>query len=228
MEQPSEKPLFRLPRDSQTMLNWMPVVDELRKTFPANGFVFNISFERLEQNMAATATELFDMILVLQHYPDILDQMLCNIDLQFIGKDGNVDSIKEKSLPRYQLEFLCLLGAPIVFPVCTFFLKNPLLRRMAIKGDLILKHRNFGIRAQRTITDRVYNSSRHLLYLCYGTGVNPRPHIEALMQMMEIEFSYNALLTDHASDINEPHFPMFKSLFNNEAGPPVEITFGQN
>jgi len=214
-------PHFIISAAAPNMLRWIRVLDQLQEAGPGASHTVEVDVARINDNLVGYVSSMFNLIIAMQHYPEVAARMLHNIDLHFVG-DSAKGSGQQVVATAYQAQYLAMLGNQHALPVTTFFLKSRQHRYLAIKGDILAHRSTIGKKELGVIRDRVFNASRHLMYYCYGLSIESRPYVEELMDLLKVTFPYERLLKEHKNDMKFNKLPKYKSITTLRWRDPIE------
>lgn len=217
----AQLPHFIISASAPNMLRWIRVLDRLQEAGPSAGHTVEVDVARISDNLVGYVSSMFNLLIAMQHYPDVASRMLHNIELRFIG-DGADNTHQGIVTTVYQAQYLAMLGNLHALPVTTFFLKSRQHRFLAIKGDILALNKAIGSKEMGVITDRVFNASRHLMYYCYGLSIDTKPYVLELMELLKVSFSYERLLKYHIKDMKYHRLPKYRSITSQRRRDPLE------
>lgn len=225
MEISSGKPSFIIPADHPLTLKWKGRLERYRFADPRKDLQWKISHTDILN--AIGFTPIHELLMVLQHHPDLIESLVFGIDIRFLAPDGKPYPYQDMSwLDKDHIEWLMVLGSGMVFPLVIYFIQDPRKRYYALMGDMVLRQRFIGKGELEIITDRVFNASRYLLFFCHGTAILPEKYIRQLMTECKVDFPYQKLLEAHEDDMSRGWPLQYKSLHGSKVDACFAIIFG--
>lgn len=153
---------------------------------------------------------LQEIIMLLQHFPRMIEKWIFAIEIQFKNQDGiamGEDDWKGHAIPA---RWFHKLGS---LPCMIFFIEDLDARHYMLMGDLLADQKikpvtgreEDGVLVEgemmREVMHRLFNSCWMFMLYCHNTGFDPQPYIEALMAEFEASFTYEQVLQQYQEDI---------------------------
>lgn len=199
-----------------------PVIAGYRNTFePFNDFTkhaleLDIHSKLIEEQDTVMVQQL---ILALQHYPQLIHKLLFSLDFSFTQAEGSKLFIAKriwKQDPDYYLWLHKLMEVPFIL----FFINDEELRYYAMLGDIIvndpamMRQQGVGKVLEIVLTnehaqlleERLFNACLSLLIFCHGSGFNPEIYILGILASFKARFTYEDVLCEYAEDVMKGKF----------------------
>ena len=163
---------------------------------------------------------LQQIILALQHHPELIEKMIFALDLKFTEIEGSSMYFPEqvwKTDTEYYRWFHKLADSPFMM----FFLNDEDARFYTLAGDLLADNqleikpadrygRNMvGIDGDQLIqvVNRLFNSCWWMLIYCHGSGFNPEPYIQSVLADLDLPVTYEQVYESYQEEIKKSlHF----------------------
>ncbi len=204
---------YELPANSEQMTKYATMLDEAGVR--GNGIYLDMSWAAIERN---DTNAIMDIIRVAQHKTEALRNIIYGIQLKFsdIPLSEPMGSRENIFLSPKILAWFAHLGE---IPMIYFFIRDPgsgghsLFADMILDGSLEviqkpaegLTYYGFESPNINIIFNRLFEGSVHFLEFCYGTGVDPRPHVEYAVQNFRTGFQLDEMFprptTFHYSEV---------------------------
>lgn len=159
---------------------------------------------------------IHELLIALQHYPRVIDQLVFSIDFNFRmmeGLDIKLGEMEWKTQPAYYRWFHEIGKSPIAI----FFIKDNDARLYTLAGDMMadgkIKAKNesgekystliFNDHQIKVFTDRLFHNCWFFLMYCHGSGFDPRIYIDALIAEYDMPFSFEEVKKKYDEDISK-------------------------
>lgn len=223
----NEKKIFYLIPSTDPLLDeWKPDIAKYVAGIPKIGHTMHLVVP--EENVKAlSVSEVHNAFLVLQHYPELLSNLIGNVCIDF--QIPGTDELYEDYYWISEDHIAWLHQLANTFPVITLFIKDRLQRFFALMGDMVLSDKQLTQKLiakidteikipkdQMSVLDnRLFEASRFGLLYLHGSGVNPEWYIKQLLKEHQIKFHYEELLEAHMEDVKNGDSFKFLSICNN-------------
>jgi hypothetical protein len=164
------------------------------------------------------------LLMSLQHYPHLIEKLLFSFEFDFIEDDATQIEIPVetwKSEPVFYHWFQKLMGTPFVL----FFIADEDARYCALMADMITSGElesevdprdgrtgvTFNEEQGRKIVQRVFNACLNMLQFCHYSDFDPRVYIEAMMASLDVQFTYDELLSEYEHFVDNMHFKVVEN-----------------
>ena len=213
------EPIYFVASDDEIVGNWEQSFELLAKE-ENNAIVIDIQPELVENLDVITVQEF---VMVLQHYPELIDKFLFSIKLKFTEiADSELYFPEEewKSNPKYYRWFHQMSK----FGVVLFFLHDSESRFFFIAGDLLadgkLKFEDspnskasfIDIQGEnmQVVCDRIFTSCWLFMLYCHATGFDPQLAIESMISDFGVPISYSDVSQKYHEDIKTGFYVRLK------------------
>ena len=206
----SNEPIFFVAPDDEIIENWEETFELLSKE-ENNTLVIDIQPELVENLDVITVQEF---VMVLQHYPELIDKFIFSLKLNFPEITGSELYLPEehwKNDPKYYRWFHKMNS----FGVMLFFLHDSESRFFFIAGDLLAdeklkfestpgsKKAFIDIQGEnmQIVCDRVFTSCWLFMIYCHALNFDPKFAIESMISDFGLPISYDDVNNKYLQDI---------------------------
>lgn len=204
-------PVYIAPIDSPDVVQFRDVFAMYENT-EYHTLTFDVHQDLVKQGEVAMLQEL---IIALQHYPNLIERFLFAIDFKFTEIEDSDIVFPEsywKTDPDYYQWFFKMSQLPIVI----FFLSDEDARFYCLAGDFLAAKDviiNGGVdkwgkteiaftgEQVQVLMDRLFNACWFLLIYCHGSGFEPRSYIETIIAAFDFDISYEQVYEAYKKDI---------------------------
>lgn len=161
-------------------------------------------------------THLLQLIMSLQHKPQLIEKMIFSLDIKFTEIEDS-DLFLPETYWKTDVEYYRWFRKLGISPVMIFFLQDEDARFYTLAGDLLADNRlevkpgdmkgkqlvGISGEALEEIMNRLFNSCWWMLVFCYGSGFNPQPYIEGLLADLDLPLTYEQVYEAFKEDLKK-------------------------
>jgi hypothetical protein len=196
MSHPADKPIYFIPPNHPFHEQWKYFIEQFGN--PAiDTITFPIDPELVDPPQGAAIHQLF---FALQHHPKLIEKALFAFQFQFrqiADSELYYQELDWKMEPKYYRWFFSLQSQAFIL----FFIRDPDARAYFLTGDYLADNKvtvhggepgkrvavRFTMEQLQDIAQRFYNCARMFKLYCHGTGFDPDPYIESLINEFNFE-----------------------------------------
>jgi hypothetical protein len=197
----------------------IPPGDKRIEDFKLNyGLLANRNTHTVTMNIPVEAVNksdvfmLQEIIMLLQHYPKMIEKWIFSIEIVFLNRDEiemQEDDWKGMHPPMRWFNKLNSMPAAI------FFIQDSDARAYMLMGDLLADGKLVGemhndeqaVKVEgemlQEVQNRLFTSCMFFLLYAHNTGFDPQPYIEALMSEFDAMFTYEDVVKDYEGKIKD-------------------------
>jgi hypothetical protein len=199
----ADRPLYLIdPNDkrvSSFVANYGLMADKANKFL-----VLNVPLDVVQEGQVMMIQEI---VMVMQHYPKMLEKMLYSLSLQFTTEYGSVLEDNDwKGVEQYVRWIHGFYTLPAVY----FFLADHDARSYFLMGDLVFDGKvkidsdnlvKVEGEALDTLANRVFIIGYFFMLYCHNTGFDPTPHIQRLLDEMRLPITIESIRKEFEDSI---------------------------
>ena len=208
-------PVYIIPKDA-------PEIDTYRGTFKyldenkCQGLTLCVHQDMVKNGQVAMLQE---MIPAMQHYPQIIEQMILGFELKFTEIEGSEIFFPDtywKREAQYYRWFHKMFNMPLVL----FYLHDEDARFYCLAGDMLADKAvtvtggldrggrstvGFTMAQVNILAARLHNACWMMLVYCHASGFDPKNYIEAMIANFDLhkKLSYETVYKAYKKDIEE-------------------------
>jgi hypothetical protein len=199
------------PRFQEYYEGYTPALEVIRKE-PNKPVVITITPEVI---ISLDNSKWGAFLALSQHKKEWLEALLFNCHFEFYKDAERTESYKEGEWQRNPDIQSWLRNLGMTVPFSMYFLRQWEQRFMSVVGTMLSSDKTtisetdreniaqftFTPEHQRQIDKRVGEGSQMFLHFCEGTGINPKPAVEAVLAEFQVPFTYELVYEQFRNDL---------------------------
>jgi len=207
-----DQPNFLLPPDHPSIRKWQPWLQDF--IYTQKEYV-QLTLTPTEVRIGSVGA-IQEMLLALQHFPNLIEKFIFSVDIQFQKTDHNPECYEghqwkdEKAMGWY-------FKLAAAFPAVIYFIPDNDARFFTLMGDLILQRRiitypdlskgkaelKLSPSQMDLLAARLFNASCVMGLFCYGSGCDIGKYVNALIADYHVQFTYDQVKTAYMERIKK-------------------------